>query len=212
MPPNPVTRAIGPPPSVSLACAPSLVCNQLGADAHCRTMTIAPLLPAEAALLIEPKRSSAGKCLQAALLTLLGRDHIMIGETRGWFVTRRTLRLMPGDGERLPSHLSVLKNALATERGSLLKSNEVVQALQKYFGNDYRRYVHDHLAPELIARGLLVREDSRWLGLIPYVRYRRTPSGEARAAPLLRLIGDTENMKTLIRSDPDRAVELARAA
>lgn len=175
-------------------------------------MTTAPLLPAEAALLIEPSVSNAGKCLQAALLTLLGRDHIMLSESRSWFVTRRTLRLMPGDGQPLPPHLAVLKNTLATERGSLLRSNEVARALQKWFGNDFRRYVHDHLARELIDRGLLVREEPRWLGLIPYIRYRRTTSGEARVAPLLRLMDEAGNIKKLIRTDPDRAVRLARAA
>ena len=81
------------------------------------TMTDGSLLPPEAALLIEPRRSSAPQCLQAALL----------------------------------SH----------GRGRLLRSGEAVKALQKGFGLDYRQHVDDKLAPDLIVRGLLRREQRK---------------------------------------------------
>ena len=176
-------------------------------------MTNGPLLPAEAALLIEPKRSTAAQCLQAALLSLLSLGHISIHESKGFFSTTRTLRLLDGDARPLPPALAVVKNVLLSHgRGHLLRSEEVVRALQKGFGLDYRQYVDDKLAPNLIARGLLRREERRFLGLIPYTCYARTPSGDAKAAPFLRLLDEAGGIRKLIRNDPDRAVRIAQAA
>ncbi len=175
-------------------------------------MTAEPLLPAEAALLIETKRSAAGKCLKAALLTLLGRGHIAI-EEEGRFFKQRFLWLKEGDGEKLPRHLATIKNSLEVYAvGGRLKSNLVVRALQMSFGNDFRRYVHDVLAPPLISRGLIKREERRFLGLIPYAKYERTLSGDAKAGPLLRLLDEASGLRKLIRNDPDRAIRIAQAA
>ena len=68
-------------------------------------MAVEPLLPAEAALLVEPKASSGAKCLQAALLTLLSRDHLAV-EEEGRFFKTRYLRLRAGGGSDLPRHLA----------------------------------------------------------------------------------------------------------
>jgi hypothetical protein len=175
-------------------------------------MTNWPLLPAEAALLIEPKRSSAPQCLQAALLTLLGQGHIAI-EVEGRFFTQRFLRLRQGDGEPLPRHLATVKNALDTyTRFGRTRSDEAVRSLQKAFGNDYRKYVHDILAPPLISSGLLKREERKFLGLIPYYHYERTMAGEARVRPLIRLLEEAGGIRKLIRNDPDRAIRIARMA
>jgi len=176
-------------------------------------MTNAPLLPAEAALLVEPSIYSAGKCLQATLLSLLGLGHLVIHESRGFFSTSRTLRLLDGDGRPLPPALAVVKNALLSHgRGRVLRSGEAVKALKKGFGLDYRQYVDDKLAPDLIERGLLCREQRKFLGLIPYSAYARTPSGEARAAPLIRLLEEAGGIRKLIKHDPDRAIRIARMA
>jgi len=175
-------------------------------------MTNGPLLPAEAALLVEPSRSSAPQCIQAALLTLLGRGHIAI-EEQGRFLKTRFLRVRPGDGEPLPRHLATLKNALDVyTRFGMVRSDQAVRSLQKAFGNDFRNYVHDILAPPLISRGLLKREERKFLGLIPYFHYERTIAGEAKARPLIRLIEEAGGIKKLIKSDPDRAIRIAQAA
>lgn len=175
-------------------------------------MTNGPLLPAEAALLIEPRRSTAANCIQAGLLTLLGRGHIAI-EEQGKLLKTRHLRIRPGDGEPLPRHLATLKNAIdADSRFGMVRSDQVVRALQRAFGNDYRKYVHDILAPPLMSAGLLMREERRFLGLIPYFHYQRTPAGEARVARLIRLIEEAGGMKKLIRTDPDRAMLIAQLA
>ena len=170
------------------------------------------LSPAEAALLLELSSFSGSKCLQAALLTLLGRGHVELGET-GKIFTHRTLRVRDGDGEALPPHVAAVKHAMMAEgRHRILRSNEVAKALQKAFGSDYRRYVHDKVAPELIARGLLRRKDRKFLGLIPYVKYQRTLSGESRAKRLSELMEELGGMKRLLRENPYRARRLAESA
>lgn len=175
-------------------------------------MTTGPLLPAEAALLLEPSGFSGGKCLQAGLLTLLGREHLLIGDKPGIF-GQRTLRLLDGDDQPLPPHLAVIKTAIASHcPGTVYRAPEVVKGLQKAFGSNFRRYIHDKLAPELIARGLLRREEARFLGLFPYIRYSRTALGEEQVGRLQRLMKEAGGMRKLIRTDPERAVRLAQAA
>lgn len=170
------------------------------------------LSPAEAALLLEPSSFSGGKCLQASLLTLLGRGHVELGET-GKIITHRTMRVRDGDGEALPPHVAAVKHVLMAEgRNRVLKASEVAKALQRAFGSDYRRYVHDQVAPELIALGFLRREDRKFLGLIPYVRYERTLSGHSRAKQLSELMDELGGMKRLLRENPYRARQLAESA
>jgi hypothetical protein len=101
---------------------------------------------------------------------------------------------------------------MAEGRHRVLRSNEVAKVLQKTFGSDYRRYVHDTVAPELISRGLLRREDRKFLGLIPYVKYQRTVSGESRAKRLAELMDELGGMKRLLRENPNRARRLAESA
>lgn len=175
-------------------------------------MTNGPLLPAEAALLIEPGRATAPQCIQAALLTLVGRGHIAI-EEQGRFLKTRYLRLRPGEGEPLPRHLATVKNAIDVDaRFGMVRSDQVVRSLQRAFGNDYRKYVHDILAPPLISAGLLERQEKKFLGLIPYYEYERTAAGDARVGRLVRLIEEAGGMKKLIRTDPDRAMLIAHLA
>ena len=175
-------------------------------------MTTEPLLPAEAALLIEPKRSTAPQCIQAALLTLLGRGHIAI-EEEGRLLKQRFMRLRPGDGEPLPRHLATVKNALDVHtRFGMVRSDQAVRSLQKAFGSDYRKYVHDILAPSLISRGFLKREERKFLGLIPYYKYQRTDAGDTKVRTLVRLLDEAGGIKKLIRTDPDRAIRIAQMA
>jgi hypothetical protein len=175
-------------------------------------MTNGPLLPAEAALLVEPGRSSAPQCIQAALLTLIGRSHLSI-EEEGRFFKTRFLRLHPADVGSLPRHLATIMNSLNIHAsGGRLRSDRAVLALQKGFGNDYRKYVHDILGPPLISRGLLKREERRFLGLFPYIHYERTTAGEAKARPLIRMLEEAGGIKKLIKHDPDRAIRIAQMA
>lgn len=171
------------------------------------------LSPAEAAFLIEPRASSASRCLQAALLTLLGHGHIAFGAKTSIFAERR-LRLSPGDGAALADHVAVVRAALADYRPGTaeLSRGQVVHALQKKFGLGYGRYVRDHVAPALIGSGLITAERRKFLGLVPFTRYARTTRGAALAAPLLRLMRAADDLPAMIEADPDRALHLVRSA
>lgn len=173
------------------------------------------ITPAEAALLLAPAGGTAAKCIQAGLLSLLDAGRIAFEQGPGP-LKRVVLILLPLDAARrgsLPAHLEALGRALAAHsRGTRLDPPEVVRCLQRAFGVSFRRFVHDEVAPSLIKRGLLTRTDGRWFGLFPRIIYRRTPAGEALAAPLERLKDAIDDLPALIKRDPDAALRLARSA
>jgi hypothetical protein len=118
-----------------------------------------------------------------------------------------------GTTDPLPRHLAVLETALVDQgKGNRLTAAEVLRALQKRFGHDYRRYLHEEVAPELIRRNLLTRTDGRWLGLFPRILYERTASGDLLSAPLRQLMTEIERLPALLKSDPEQALRLARSA
>lgn len=173
------------------------------------------LTPAEAALLLAPASATATKCLQAGLLSLLGAGRISIEPSRSLF--KPSALLLDRSGALtvtpLPSHLAALEQALlAYGKGDRLVSSEVLHALQKRFSLGFARYVHDQVAPGLIKRNLLTRTDSKWLGLFPRIRYNRTARGDALTAPIQRLMLAVEKVPSLIESDPDQAIRIARSA
>lgn len=172
------------------------------------------LSPAEAGLLLDPGTNVASRCIQAGLLSLLDAGRIEFEPSTGLF-GESALRVSSrsGSGASLPSHLAALERALLDQgKGDRLVSSQVVQAFQQRFGYGYGRYVHDELAPGLIKRDLLVREDYKWLGIFSRVRYRRTAGGDALAMPIERLMAEIEDLPSLIKADPERAVRLARSA
>lgn len=195
---------------VPAACQGAVAIATEGVDVEKRLLT-----PAEAGLLLDPGTDVAGKCIQAGLLSLLDAGRIKFERSPGLF-RQPALRLLSGSRGSLtplPSHLQALEHALvAYGKGDRLVSTQVVRALQKSFGSDFGRYVHEELAHGLIRRDLLVREDYKWLGLFNRVRYRRTARGDALAMPIERLMAAVEDLPSLIASDPERAIRLARSA
>lgn len=173
------------------------------------------LTPAEAGLLLDPGAGVASKCIEAGLLSLLDAGRIEFESSSSIF-KQSALRLSArsgGSGPPLPSHLEALERALVDYgKGDRIVGNQVAYALQNRFGYGYRRYVHDEVAPGLIKRGLLIREDYKWLWLFNGIRYRRTGRGDALALPLRRLMAAVEDLPSLISADPERAVRLARSA
>lgn len=173
------------------------------------------ITPAEAALLITPSGRAATRCLQSGLLSLLAAGRIGFETADG--PLRPAALLLKGSGTNshvgLPRHLEVLEATLVDAgKGSRLTATEVLHALQKRYGYDYRRYLRDEVAPELIRRNLLTRTDGKWLGLFPRITYERTASGEMMSAPLQRLMTAIERLPALLKSDPVQAVRLARSA
>lgn len=173
------------------------------------------LTPAEAALLLAPTGATAEKCLQAALLSLLDSGRIAV-EQSAKPLKHAALLLTPSStatAARLPAHLAAVEMALAGYgKGNRLVASQVVHALQKRFGYGFHRFVHHEVAPSLMARALLSRRDSKWLGLFPRIQYWRTPPGDELAAPIARMMAAVERLPLLIRSDPEQALRLAHAA
>lgn len=173
------------------------------------------LTPAEAGLLVDPGTDLASRCIQAALLSLLDAGRIEFEPSSNPF-KQSALRLRSlgaVSAAPLPAHLEALELALIDYgKGDRLVSTQVVHALQKRFGYGFGRYVHDELAPGLIRRDLLLREEYKWLRLFNRVRYRRTARGDALAAPIERLMAAVEDLPSLIAADPERALRLARSA
>lgn len=166
-------------------------------------------------MLIAPATSTATKCIQAGLLSLLGAERIALEKKSSPFKQSALVLNSPAmsSTNSLPRHLVVLERALRDYgKGKRLVSSEVLHALQKRFGYGYVRYLQDEVAPGLIERNLLIRRDSKWLGLLRRVTYQRTPRGEALAAPLQRLMLAIEKMPSLLTTDPEQAIRLARSA
>lgn len=176
-------------------------------------MTQRLLTPAEAAFLLVPSRSSATECLQAALLSLLSTGRIAIEQSNSVFKETALILSRNPPAIPLPSHLKAVEQALASYGGGdRLVSSKVMHALQKRFGSDFRRYVHNEVAPALVNRELLVREDGKWLGLFPKISYELTPKGTAITVPLKKLMTAVNRVPSLLKSNPDEALHLALAA
>jgi hypothetical protein len=103
-------------------------------------------------------------------------------------------------------------NAVFADGRASAGASEVSSALRNVFGADHGGYVHDHVAPALIARGLISRSDRKWLGLIPYIHYEVSAGGRRRAQYIGALLDELAQMKSLVRSDPHRARRLLEAA
>lgn len=173
------------------------------------------LTPAEAVLLLAPTGATAKKCIEAALLSLIDCGRIAVEPSSNPFKPSALLLTASAaaTADPLPAHLEVVERALVDHgKGDRLVASQVVHALQKRFGLGFARYVHHQVAPSLMSRALLARTDSKWLGLFPRTVYRRLPPGDELAAPLERLMAAVERMPSLIRSEPERALRLARSA
>ena len=173
------------------------------------------ITPAEATVLLAPATSTATKCIQAGLLSLLGAERIAFEKPSSPFKQSVLLLNSPtmSGTVSLPRHLLVLEQALLDYgKGRRLVSSEVLHALQKRFGYGFERYLQDEVAPGLIARNLLIRRDGKRFGLFRRVTYQRTPRGEALTAPLQRLMLAIEKLPSLLTTDPEQAIRLARSA
>lgn len=173
------------------------------------------LTPAEAVLLLAPAGATAKKCIEAALLSLLDCGRIAVEQSSNPFKQPALMLTAPtaATAAALPSHLAAVEQALlGYDKGNRLVASQVLHALQKRFGHGFTRYVHREVAPSLMSRAMLSRTDSKWLGLFRRTVYRRLPPGDELAAPLERLMAAVERMPSLIRSDPEQALRLARSA
>jgi hypothetical protein len=149
------------------------------------------------------------------LLSLLSTGRIAIEQPSSAFKEAAliVIRDATSKANPLPSHLKAVEEALTSHRpGGRLINPKVLDALQKRFGYDFGRYVHDEVAPALVKREFLIRHDGRWLGVFPKISYERTAAGAAITAPLERLVVAVNHVPSLIERDPDAAIKLAMEA
>ena len=98
------------------------------------------ITPAEAALLLEPRGSTAAKCLQAGLLSLVdaGRLAFEASANPAKPVALVLIPTDPSQRDTLPAHIEALGRALiGNSRGTTLDPADVVRALQRAFGASY---------------------------------------------------------------------------
>lgn len=171
------------------------------------------LTQAEAAFLLAPRAATGADCIRAAMLALISQGRIAIAETAGHYPRFEMILGSDNGPDGLALHQRVVETALRSHRdGRRLGANEVLVALVARFGSSFGRYVHDHVAPPLIASGHVLRTDSKWLGFIPRVRYDLTPRGHSVVEPLRQRLASLDDLPAMIEADPDRALLLAHEA
>lgn len=180
---------------------------------HGSAMTRVLLTQCEAAFLLSPRADTAPDCIRATMLALIAQGRMAIREGVASSCTSEVVLGSDSGPEGLAEHQRVVESTLRERRrGGRLSASDVHSALSSKFGLSFRRYVHDHVAPSLIASGHVVRIDGKWLGLFPRTRYELTPRGVAAIEPLKRRLADLDELPALLKSDPDRALRLAHEA
>lgn len=176
-------------------------------------MTRRLLSQAEAAFLLAPSGRSGGDCIRAALLALIAQGRIAVAKKTNPLGAYELVLGSDKGADGLLPHLRTVELTLRDRAGGgRLNRVGVVSALQKGFGYGFRRYVHEHIAPELVGMGYVVRLDGKWLGLIPRTRYELTSAGQKVVVPLLRELATLDNLPALVKRSPAHALQLAHSA
>ncbi len=176
-------------------------------------MTRSLLTQSEAAFLLNPSTSAGSDCIRAAMLALISQGRIAVARKPGPFAGFELILGSDAGAHGLAPHQRIVETTLRGYRdGKRLAAKDVLVALVTRFGSSFGRYVHDHVAPPLVAMGHVVRTDSKWLGLFPRVRYELTASGRKAIEPLRNELASLDDLPALIRSSPDYALQLAHRA
>lgn len=171
------------------------------------------LTQSEAAFLLAPSGRAGGDCIRAALLSLISQGRIAVAGKSTPYASLELILGSDSGPDGLAPHQRAVEMALREYRdGKRLSASDVLAALQKRFGHGFGRYVHDHVAPELIELGHVVRIDSKWLGLLARTRYDLTAKGQAVVAPLRRELASLDDLPALVKANPAYALQLAHSA
>ena len=137
-------------------------------------------LSAPATALLRDLRSTPAVLLRLALRELVVRGVVRVHPVERHRLRRPTVRLSPGTAAgALPPPLAVLAGALLprlTAEGT--QAHTAVQRAAGWRG-DLAPRVRAAARDELRVAGLVVRQDRRLLGLVPWRRWEPTPSGRA---------------------------------
>ena len=178
-------------------------------------MATDPLSPAEALVLLDPRKGQSRAALKLTLTGLLMQGVLRLEESeeKGLFgrtkkVTR--LRVSPDAPAVPPPAASVVEVVRAAEaKGG--KLDELALQARKAYGTDLSGFQKSHVVPALVARGLVEERRERMLGLIPVRRLYHTAAGEAEKSRLETLIAEARNIPDYLSRDLGRAAAVAAA-
>jgi hypothetical protein len=88
------------------------------------------------------------------------------------------------------------------------RMRDVLRQAMRAYGRTLVGFVQDVVGPALVARGLAETRRSRVLGLLPLIRFYRTPAGEAEKARLQELMQEASAIPQQLERDPAQAVAL----
>lgn len=167
-----------------------------------------PLSPAEILFLLNPNSTDDIDAMTVTLLSLLAKGVLRLEEhqEKWWFITQKVLSIhfTQKQTQAPPPHVAA---AMDVVRQAQADGGRIAEALHVMKKNSLS-YVHDHIAPSLIERGLVERRS--WLLFIR--TYHHTPAGKAerqRIKPLLRWARAA--FPSMLRAEPARAQNLVLA-
>lgn len=173
------------------------------------------LTPAEALLVLHGPETKPSEAVKVTLLSLFAQGvlrHATLSKP-GLFGRREVAGVIatgivprPG-GPHVDAVLEVARRN-AANGGNL---DGLIDGLRKAFGTGFKRFLQDHVAPGLVARGLIRLRRRSFLGLnlAPVVEW--TPAGEAERARIAGQVERAPEVQHLLRHDPAQAAALVLA-
>jgi hypothetical protein len=173
------------------------------------------LTPAEALMVLHGPKTKPSEAIKVTLLSLFAQGvlrHVTLSKP-GLFGRREvagvvTTGIVPRPGGPHVDAIIEVARRNAAKGGNL---DGLIDGLRQAFGSGFKRFLTDHVAPGLIARGLIRLRRRSFLGLAlaPVVEW--TPLGDAERARIAVQVERTPEVQHLLRHDPSQAAALVLA-
>jgi hypothetical protein len=108
-----------------------------------------------------------------------------------------------------PITASLIKVVRAAEPRGLMR--DVVKQSTREYGRALAGFALNLVLPSLVRRGLAVEHRTRWLGLLPWTRWFRTPAGDSEKIRLEGLMHSAASIPDYLDRDPAQAAALIAA-
>ncbi|HKM65219.1 MAG TPA: hypothetical protein VJY39_22295 [Acidisphaera sp.] len=172
----------------------------------------AAISPAEAMVLLNPRRVRANQVFKVTLTSLALQKVVAIKTTRmlprlfGRIgkVTRVSVNEIPADG--LPPPAAAVLGLVKAGRGSRIGT--FMRRARALYGKNLRGFLTDVVEPALVSRGLLESHEGK--GRLASTTHRRklTPAGKAEGARLRKAIDRGRSLPVLLTADPKEAAAI----
>ncbi len=195
---------------VTLPRGPGLPSALASEDVPMPDNSLATTDPVCLAVLVDPESAPAVDAMRMALVSLAAAGYIAIDTAPGGDSFLH-VRHAPAVGS--PAHLVAVYRVLsgAAVQGRLSRV-ATQQSLSKAFGGRFKRYVKSYVDSALVAQGLLQIKLERFLWVFTVRHKLRTVTGTRLGKRLSRQLSTLDILPRLIKDDPLRALQLARAA